>query len=80
VFHSFRKTFAQKLLTNPELDAYSLTYKAMMGHIPRNTTAIKFYAMPDGGKVPLDLIKRMADAYSKSDLVKMTIGIEEVKQ
>lgn len=75
VFHSFRKTFSQKLLTNPELDPKSYTYQIMMGHIPHDTTATKYYVTPTGQKEPLDLIRRCADAYSKSDLVKMTIGL-----
>jgi integrase len=75
IFHSFRKTFSEKLLTNHELEPEGFTYQLLMGHIPRTTTATKYYVHTDGTKEKIDVIKRCADAYSKSELVNMTIGL-----
>jgi integrase len=77
IFQSFRKAYAQKLLSSSELDPLSYTYKALMGHLPKSTTATKFYITPDGKEVPLDLIKRMAKVYVTTDLYKNNVGIDE---
>jgi integrase len=74
IFHSLRKTYSQKLLAS-ELNPTDYTYKVLMGHIPKNSTATKYYITPTGKKVPLELIKRCAEAYCKTDLVKMGIGL-----
>jgi integrase len=75
VFHSFRKTFSQKLLSNPEVEPKHISYQYLMGHVP-DTTAIKFYVLPNGVKMPYDLVRRCAHVYSNSDLMKMTIGLD----
>jgi integrase len=74
IFHSIRKYYSQKLLGS-ELDPLSFDYKILMGHIPRNTMATKFYITTEGKKVPLDLLKRIAGAYEKTSLMKMEIGL-----
>lgn len=75
VFHSFRKSFAQKLLSNPDLEPKHIAFKYLMGHVPKDTTAVKFYILPNGEKAPLDLIKRCANVYQNSKLMKMKIGL-----
>ena len=77
VFHSFRKTFAQKLLTNPDIEPKSISYQYLMGHVPKDTTAIKFYVLPNSIKIPYDLVRRCAHVYSNSELMRMSIGLEE---
>lgn len=74
IFHSLRKSYAQKLLASG-LEPMDYTYKTLMGHIPKGSTATKFYITPDGKKVPLELIKRCADAYSKTPLASMEVGL-----
>lgn len=73
IFHSMRKLYSQKILSS-ELNPTDYIYKVLMGHIPKNSTATKFYIVA-GKKVPLDLIKRCATAYEKTELMKMTAGL-----
>lgn len=79
IFHSLRKSYSQKLLAAKGVDPRSYDYKALMGHIPHDTTATKYYITPDGKKLPLELIQRMADLYSKTELPNMTIGLTILK-
>ncbi len=76
IFHSFRKSFSQHLI-NSGVEPTSFYFKALLGHMPRSTTATKYYVNPDGTKTPLDITKGLAEVYSKSDLSKLTIGLKE---
>jgi hypothetical protein len=74
IFHSVRKYYSNKLLAS-ELNPTDYDYKILMGHIPKNTMATKYYITASGKKVPLDLIKRISTSYEKTDLVKMELGL-----
>lgn len=74
IFHSIRKFYSNKLLAS-DLEPTDYDYKVLMGHIPHNTMATKYYITAEGKKVPLDLVKRIATAYEKTDLVKMELGL-----
>lgn len=74
IFHSLHKSYARKLLMSG-LDPTDYTFKTLMGHIPKNSTATKFYITPDGKKIPPELIKRCAEAYSKTPLMTMEYGL-----
>jgi len=80
IFHSIRKSFSQKLLSVKGVDPRSYYYKALMGHVPHDTTATKYYVTPDGKKIPIELIENMADLYSKSVLPNLKLGLEIVKE
>ena len=73
IFHSLRKAYSQKLLASP-LNPTDYTYKVLMGHIPKNSTATKYYIVA-GKKVPLELVKRCAEAYEKTPLMTMEVGL-----